>query len=374
MSRYFAAFVVMVLCVSGSSWLENQAAEPAPPGPSGADPLAGSPDDPGTLVAYQQPPSQQKKQNNQAKKGGNNQAKNKNAPPGKTKPAGKNAPPAKTKPAEKNAPLVLPPEEPAELPKASRDAVMKAWNSPAMTKSWDLSKLTPDDEDRLGEQLNALVVASTPTVEGGTMPRRLREAAEPIAALGQRKGDGYKFVVLDTESVNAFSHPGGYVYLTRGMMDWVGEEQDHVLEFILAHEIAHIDMRHAIKCLQDPKVENLVDGQKKKYGTLQKFFLLIFPLGYLKEQDAEADRWAFERMKGLDRTKREGLAFLRKLETYSEANEFANGRGKPVKLGPDASPVDNHLRAHSAPYDRLKALEKLASSGPAAKGSPGGSR
>ncbi len=118
-----------------------------------------------------------------------------------------------------------------------------------MKKVWDLTHLSVQDEVRLGEELNTLVLTSTPAVEGGPMPRRLVETADPIVDKRMRKDLDYKFLVLDSEVINAFSHPGGYVYVTKGLMDWVGEDRNFVLEFVVAHEIAHVDQRHAISCL-----------------------------------------------------------------------------------------------------------------------------
>ena len=95
--------------------------------------------------------------------------------------------------------------------------------------------------------------------------------------------------------MNAFSHPGGYIYLTRGLFDFVGadEDEDYVLQFVIGHEIAHVDMQHAIRCLKD------ADLKQSGLGTLPQFYLFILPLGYFDDQDYEADRWAFDQMKRL---------------------------------------------------------------------------
>jgi hypothetical protein len=154
--------------------------------------------------------------------------------------------------------------------------------------------------------------------------------------------------------VNAFSHPGGYIYLTKGLFDFIGadEDEDFVLQFVLAHEMAHVELGHAIKCLKDP------DLARSGLGTPQQFFLCLFPLGYLDEMDFEADRWAFDRMTGpLGRTRHEALLFLRRYKGYAERNGFPNGRQGLAPM-PDASPLDNHMRAHPAAWKRLDKLTK----------------
>lgn len=93
-------------------------------------------------------------------------------------------------------------------------------------------------------------------------------------------------------------------------------------------------------------------------GTLQKLYMMIIPFGYLDDQEFEADAWVYRRMRQLGRTDREVLAFLRKLEGNAKDNGFYNGRAKP-KPSRDSSPIDNHIRAHTAAWKRLKQLKEI---------------
>ncbi len=253
------------------------------------------------------------------------------------------------------ADVPAPPPPSATAVPATRPAeIDPLWETPGMKRVWDLTRFKTEDEKSLGQALYDVILGFHGKVEVGSMPRRVEEAAEPFLAARARKEIDFTFTVLDSDAVNAFSHPGGYVYVTRGLMDWIGEDQPFVLEFILAHEIAHVDFQHALICLRDPGVKKL------DLGTLPKFLLLIFPRGYFPDKlDFEADKWAYQQMAILQRSRRERLAFLRKLKGYAEINGFENGRGKPSKPGPESSPVENHLRAHPAPYKRLNQLESL---------------
>jgi hypothetical protein len=223
------------------------------------------------------------------------------------------------------------------------------WNAPAMKREWNLADLSVRDEIDLGRALHGLVMHfSRPQVDGPWL-QRVEEAAEPLLEIRNRKEIPYTFTVLDSDEVNAFSHPGGFVYVTRGLFNLIGEDEDYALRFVLGHEIAHVDLQHALGCLRDPEVKTLA------IGTLPQFYFLIFPLGYVEEQDFEADRWVYTRMMQLDHTRRESLAFLRKLEGYARSHGFENGRGQP-KPGPEASLPENHLRAHPLVRARLKRL------------------
>ena len=63
----------------------------------------------------------------------------------------------------------------------------------------------------------------------GALERRLADAAEPLLASVSRKEIVYRFIILDSKAINAFSHPGGYVYVTRGLLDWISEDEDYAL-------------------------------------------------------------------------------------------------------------------------------------------------
>lgn len=223
------------------------------------------------------------------------------------------------------------------------------WNAPEMKREWALAELSVRDEIELGRALHGLVMHfSRPQVDGPWL-RRVEDASEPLLETCIRKEISYTFTVLDSDEVNAFSHPGGYVYVTRGLFNLIGEDEDYALRFVLGHEIAHVDLQHALGCLRDPAVKTL------GIGTLPQFYFLIFPLGYTEEQDYEADRWVYNRMMQFGHTRRESLAFLRKLEGYARNHGFENERPR-LKPGPGASLLENHLKAHPLARARLKRL------------------
>ena len=222
-----------------------------------------------------------------------------------------------------------------------------------------MAHLKPDDERRLRDDLHELIVHFNPLV-GDPSPwlSRVEDAGDPFLKTLHRKEIKYKYFILDSDVVNAFSIPGGYVYISRGLFDLIGEDEDYALQFAIGHEIAHVDVEHAIKCLRDPGV------MKMPEGTLQKLFTLILPFGYLRnesvdpefDQEFEADEWVANRMQRLGRTRREILVFLQKLEGYSKNHGFYDGRIKP-QPGRDLSPLENHYRAQTAARTRLKHLK-----------------
>jgi hypothetical protein len=237
-------------------------------------------------------------------------------------------------------------------PKPATEAVDSIWKSPIVKKKWDVSSLSAADELQLGAEIHAVIAQLAPILDDGRLRGRMKEAAEPFLKNRRRPEIDYKFFVLDTAAVNAFSHPGGYVYVSRGLFDLVGgDDDDCALQFAIGHEIAHVDQRHAIKCLLDPGVMRIDSG------TVEKICGMIIPRGYLTSEKSvheyEADEWVSIQMRLRERTQREILMFLRKLDDYAKSHGFEYGDEKPVR---GESPLENHYRSARAARYRVRNL------------------
>ena len=86
--------------------------------------------------------------------------------------------------------------------------------------------------------------------------------------------------------------------------------------------------------------------------------MIIIPFGYPDPLEFEADVWAYRRMSQSGRSQYESLMFLRKLEQYARRPRLSQWPGRAGTQG-QVLPVENHLRAHTAAWDRLKHLKEL---------------
>jgi predicted Zn-dependent protease len=73
----------------------------------------------------------------------------------------------------------------------------------------------------------------------------VNQVGQRIAAVSQRPQLQYTFTILDSAEVNAFALPGGYVYITRGIMAYLNSEAELVA--VLGHEVGHVTARHAVR-------------------------------------------------------------------------------------------------------------------------------
>ncbi|AMV38875.1 Peptidase family M48 [Planctomyces sp. SH-PL62] len=266
-------------------------------------------------------------------------------------------------PAEPSPPIPVaripdPAPSPAEPVAASKlpglEAIHPFFASAAAKRKWDLERITVEQESELGAQLHQMVMLPelNRPFQDESMERRLLDAAGPILEARERKDAEleYRFFILDSDAVNAFSHPGGYVYVTRGLMRWISEDQAPSLQFALAHEIRHVDRGHAIRCLRAPPFREM------PYGTLELFYLFIFPRSYGQSFEYEADDWALEQLRALRHSRRECLTFLMKLDRYAGANGFLQG-GATLERNPGVPLFDFQYRAHPMAAARLKRLK-----------------
>jgi predicted Zn-dependent protease len=107
----------------------------------------------------------------------------------------------------------------------------------------------PKEERSIGDSV-ALEILSRygGLVRDEGLMRRVNLVGLALARASDRPDLEWRFGVLDSDTVNAFSAPGGYVFISRGLYDLAAS--DDVLAGILGHEIAHITRRHALKIVE----------------------------------------------------------------------------------------------------------------------------
>ena len=122
--------------------------------------------------------------------------------------------------------------------------------------------------------------------------------------------DGYRVVILDTDEINSFATTGGHIFITRGLIDCATSEDS--LAAIIAHEIAHIQLRHGFASVTQIRINQalndviqgaVVAGTDYTPGEIEETFdssvsMFINTLlnGYNREQEFEADRFAMSIM------------------------------------------------------------------------------
>jgi len=105
--------------------------------------------------------------------------------------------------------------------------------------------ISPSEERKLGEEAAEEVERTAGLVDDPKIVGYVRQVAGRIAAAAQRPDVAWQFNVTDDIEPNAFALPGGYVYVTRGLVALLNREDE--LAGVLGHEMAHVLERHAAR-------------------------------------------------------------------------------------------------------------------------------
>ena len=109
-----------------------------------------------------------------------------------------------------------------------------------------------EEEQSLGASIALQVVArSGGLYEQPDLTRYVNLVGRAVAATSDRPNLDYHFAVLNDQSINAFATPGGYIFVTRGLLKQVRNEAE--LAAVLGHEIGHISEKHMLEIIQRTK-------------------------------------------------------------------------------------------------------------------------
>ncbi|MDC0074774.1 M48 family metalloprotease [Alphaproteobacteria bacterium] len=104
--------------------------------------------------------------------------------------------------------------------------------------------MSPSKEKKIGDQQHAKIIAEFGGVyKDDNLGGYIATIGGSIASNTETPEKEFTFTILDSPVVNAFAVPGGYIYLTRGILALVNSESE--LAYIIAHEIAHVVARHS---------------------------------------------------------------------------------------------------------------------------------
>jgi predicted Zn-dependent protease len=155
----------------------------------------------------------------------------------------------------------------------------------------------PDDDDEitLGREADAQVRASMPVYD--EVPSATRMVAEVGAKLGkgsERPELPWSFTLLDEPAVNAFALPGGFVYVTRGLLVRLGSDDE--LAAVLGHEAGHVSARHGVVQLRKQNTARrsvglfrVIDPNLRHIGGFAARTAGLALLKYSRDDEHEAD-------------------------------------------------------------------------------------
>ena len=206
-------------------------------------------------------------------------------------------------------------------------------------------------EIAMGQEADPQIVAQYGLYDDKALQAFITEKGKAMAAISHRPQLNYEFKVVDSDILNAFAVPGGYVYFTRGIMAHFNNEAEFA--GVLGHEIGHITARHTV-----------VQQSKQLFGQLGLIAgIIIKPeLGQFAEQASQGLGLLFLKF-GRDAERESdklGVEYSSKINY--DASEMAGFFNTLARQGvaSGAQELPDFLSTHPNPGDRNVAVAKLA--------------
>ena len=123
-------------------------------------------------------------------------------------------------------------------------------------------KVTAAEEREIGQQVSDKIVEDFGVYQDQNVTKYVTLVGSVIAQASSRPELDWQFVVLDTDGVNAFAAPGGFIHVTRGLLGLMKTEAE--LAGILGHEITHVTEKHTVNAIQK---NNLISVGSDEFGA-----------------------------------------------------------------------------------------------------------
>ena len=199
----------------------------------------------------------------------------------------------------------------------------------------------------MGNRISRQLEQKMKPVEDQILQDRVNRIGQKIASVSDRKDLVYFFKVLDLDPVNATALPGGYVYINRGLLEKVKNDDDE-LACVIAHEIGHIAARHQVKRLQAglgfSLLQALAIGAQVDPRAIHGANIAATQLflAYSRNDELQADRLGARYAKRAGYTPEAMIRFLEKLE----------------KLSQDKPAPRSYLKTHPYVSDRIRVVRE----------------
>ncbi len=149
-------------------------------------------------------------------------------------------------------------------------------------------------EIAMGRQADEEIVATLGLYPDESVQAYVAGLGKQLAATSERPDLPWTFRVVDDPIVNAFALPGGFIYITRGIMAHLGSEAELVA--VLGHEIGHVTARHSVERLSKAQlvsvglgVGSIISPEVAQFGGLAETAFGLLFLKYSRDDERQAD-------------------------------------------------------------------------------------
>ena len=220
-----------------------------------------------------------------------------------------------------------------------------------VTGKKQISLLSEAEEMAIGQQQDAEIRREMGVYDDPALERYVNDIGQELARVSHRPNLPWTFTIVDSPAINAFALPGGYIYLTRGILAYLDDEAE--LAGVLGHEIGHVTARHAAQAYTRQAqagigltILSIFVPSTAPFADLGSAGLSVLFLRHGRDAELEADRLGVEYGSGAGYDPAGVPRFLSTLARVDALSE----RGVP-----------NWLSTHPDPGSRVTKAEPVAS-------------
>ncbi|RPH37529.1 peptidase M48 [bacterium] len=213
-----------------------------------------------------------------------------------------------------------------------------------------LNLVGEQQEIAMGKQADQEVVASMGLYPDQALQKYVADLGAKLAASSERPNLPWKYQVIYDPVVNAFALPGGFIYVTRGILTYLNNEAE--LVGVLGHETGHVTAQHSVNQMSKQQLAQLGLGLgailkpewAEKFGQLAGAGLGILFLKFSRDDENEADKLGLRYMQKINEDPRQLANVMTMLDEVTKA---AGGGDTP-----------EWLQTHPNPGNRRQAIEE----------------
>ncbi len=227
------------------------------------------------------------------------------------------------------------------------------------TGQHQLSLMSEDQELQIGQQQDVEVRREMGAYDDPALQQYLSDIGLRLARESERPNLPWHFTIVDVPAINAFALPGGYIYVTRGILPFLDDEAE--LACVIGHEIGHVTARHAAQQYSKSMgaglgvlLGSIFVPEARPFGRLAQTGLGALMLKYGRDDELQADELGvrYAARGGWDPS-----AMSRMLTTLGRIDEESDDKGIP-----------NWLSTHPPPENRIGHVEAAVQQAQAAAG------
>ncbi|MBN1293482.1 MAG: M48 family metalloprotease [Candidatus Latescibacteria bacterium] len=209
--------------------------------------------------------------------------------------------------------------------------------------------MSESKEIAMGQQAHGEIVQSYGSYGDSTIQSWFNDRGQEMAHITHRPNLPYNFTVLDSPIINAFAVPGGYVYVTRGILAYFNDEAQFA--GVLGHELGHVNARHTAARYSKAQLANLTLGigtifseEFARYAQIASLGTSLLFLKFSRDDEREADKL------GVEYSSADGYDAVHMSEFFHTLE----------RMHPSGGSLPAWQSTHPDPGDRINATKKMA--------------